>query len=89
MKKNDILEYSYLLKAISNPKRLKILAYINEKELNVTELQKKISLSQSALSQHLAVLRKAKIVTTRRNAQTIYYILDNKLVKEILKLLKL
>ena len=39
----------------------------------LANLKKKLSLSQSALSQHLAVLRREKLVTTRRQAQTIYY----------------
>ena len=54
------------------------------------ELEKKIKLSQSALSQHLAVLRKEKIVKTRRKAQTIYYsIQDNDAIKIIELLQKL
>lgn len=77
-----------ILKALANANRLKILILLNEHELSVGQLEKMIDLSQSALSQHLAVLRKTKIVKTRRIAQTIYYKLDNNLVGQILKLLE-
>lgn len=77
-----------ILKALANLNRLKILTLLNEHELSVGQLEKMIDLSQSALSQHLAVLRKNQIVKTRRIAQTIYYKLDNNLVRQILKLLE-
>ncbi len=76
---------SKILKSIGNQRRLEILACLSQQELSVGELERKIKISQSALSQHLGRLRRDDIVTTRREAQTIYYSLysDN-----ILKLLK-
>ncbi len=62
-----------LLKAMSNANRLMVLCSIAEGELSVGELNERIPLSQSSLSQHLAALRKAEIVQTRRESQTIYY----------------
>lgn len=62
-----------LLKAISNEHRLMILCSLQSGELSVGALNKCVSLSQSALSQHLAVLRKDNLVATRRDSQTIYY----------------
>ena len=76
------------LKAVANEKRLSILYYLNESELNVGEIERKVDLSQSALSQHLAVLRRENIVKTRRKAQTIYYDLDDDKIRQILSLLK-
>ncbi len=76
-----------ILKALANYNRLKILKLLYTHELNVGQLENMISLSQSALSQHLAILRKTKIVKTRRVAQTIFYKIDNILVCRILKLL--
>ncbi len=65
---------SVLLKALSNESRLLILCILRANgEKNVTELEKLVGLSQSALSQHLARLRRDELVTTRRDAQTIYY----------------
>jgi DNA-binding transcriptional ArsR family regulator len=64
---------SSLLKAMANPHRLLILCLLAEGELSVGTLNERIPLSQSALSQHLAVLRADGLVATRREAQTIYY----------------
>ncbi len=64
---------SELLKALSNEHRLMILCNLLDGERNVGELQALIGLSQSALSQHLARLRQDGLVSTRREAQTIYY----------------
>jgi DNA-binding transcriptional ArsR family regulator len=62
-----------LLKAMANPARLMVLCQIAEGEKSVGELERSVGLSQSGLSQHLAVLRSKELVTTRREAQTIYY----------------
>lgn len=64
---------SRLLKAMGNEKRLVILCHLSEREHSVTELCKLVGLSQSALSQHLAKLRRDNLVKTRRSAQTVYY----------------
>ncbi|WP_135081971.1 metalloregulator ArsR/SmtB family transcription factor [Terasakiella sp. SH-1] len=64
---------STLLKAMSNQHRLMILCQISGQEKSVGELEEIIGLSQSALSQHLARLRRDNLVQTRRDAQTIYY----------------
>ncbi|MGH1397673.1 MAG: ArsR/SmtB family transcription factor [Alphaproteobacteria bacterium] len=73
-----------LLKALSNDKRLGIACVLANGEQSVGELEKVIGLSQSALSQHLARLRRDKIVETRREAQTIYYSLSSERVKTLL-----
>lgn len=62
-----------LLKALANPSRLMILCSLAGGELTVSQLNARVPLSQSALSQHLAVLRRDNLVRTRREAQTIYY----------------
>lgn len=62
-----------LLKAMSNPARLMVLCQLAEGEKSVGELVDAVGLSQSGLSQHLAVLRRENIVVTRRVGQTIYY----------------
>jgi len=67
---------SSLLKAMSNQHRLLILCQLIHGEKSVGELEGIIGLSQSALSQHLARLRRDNLVTTRRSAQTIFYSLE-------------
>jgi len=62
-----------LLKALSNERRLMILCQLGDRELAVGQIQSLVGLSQSALSQHLAVLREQGVVATRREGQTIYY----------------
>lgn len=64
---------SSLLKAMSNEHRLLILCRLVNGEKSVGELVRLVGLSQSALSQHLARLRRDHLVKTRREAQTIYY----------------
>lgn len=89
MKSQSLLAKTAIIKAISNPKRLEILHNLNDNELSVGKLEDLVKLSQSAISQHLSVLRRTKVVKTRRNAQTIYYSIDNSFVAEVLKLLNL
>lgn len=62
-----------LLRAMANPHRLQILCVLGEGEMSVGTLNERIPLSQSALSQHLAVLRDDGLVATRRESQTIHY----------------
>lgn len=62
-----------LLRLLSNEKRLMMLCQLADGELSVGEIQSRVGLSQSALSQHLALLREKGIVATRRESQTIYY----------------
>ncbi len=66
-------EAANLLKAMANEHRLMILCTLIGTELCVSELNDKVPLSQSALSQHLASLREAGLVTTRKESQTVYY----------------
>jgi len=62
-----------LLKAMANPHRLRVLCLLIGGERSVSEINAEVDLSQSALSQHLAVLREQGLVETRREAQTIHY----------------
>ncbi|NHA14940.1 winged helix-turn-helix transcriptional regulator [Thioalkalivibrio sp. XN279] len=62
-----------LLKALSNSSRLMVLCSLAKGELSVGEINARVPLSQSALSQHLGVLRRDGLVHTRRSAQVIYY----------------
>ena len=64
---------SQLLNSLANDRRLLILCHLSEGEKSVGELERLVDLSQSALSQHLARLRRDELVSTRRQAQTIYY----------------
>lgn len=76
-KKNSIYLKAILLKALANHHRLLIIQLLSEKSYPVGQLETILGISQSSLSQHLAILRKNKIVKTKRSAQTIFYKLAN------------
>lgn len=76
-----------LLKALSNEKRLLIICALYKGEKSVGELEEIVGLSQSALSQHLARLRRDGLVNTRRNAQTIFYSMNDRATEAVLKCL--
>jgi DNA-binding transcriptional ArsR family regulator len=68
---------SDLLGAMANTSRLMIMCQLADGEKSVSDLQPMIGLSQSALSQHLAILRRKHLVRTRRAGQSIYYSLTS------------
>jgi DNA-binding transcriptional ArsR family regulator len=72
-----------LLGAMANARRLHILCLLMDGEHSVGSLAEKVSLSQSALSQHLAKLRGLNIVSTRRQGQTIYYSFASAAAREL------
>jgi ArsR family transcriptional regulator, virulence genes transcriptional regulator len=78
---------AHLLKVLANEHRLGILCLLVEREMSVGEINARIDLSQSALSQHLAVLRNERLVTTRRDAQVIFYALADGPVHQIIETL--
>jgi len=77
-----------LLRALANEVRLMILCTLASEEMSVGDLNKKVKLSQSALSQHLAVLRRDNLVTTRRESQTIFYSLADSRASRIIEVLR-
>ena len=76
-----------LLKGLANENRLMLMCVLCEGELSVGALNERIRLSQSALSQHLAVLREQGLVCTRREGQTIYYSLSESSALKVIQLL--
>lgn len=80
-------EAARLLKAIGNEKRLQVLCLLAEGERSVGEINALLDLSQSALSQHLAVLRSEGLVRARRDGQSIYYTLAPGPAAEVMRTL--
>ncbi|WP_257168696.1 helix-turn-helix transcriptional regulator [Bradyrhizobium sp. SRS-191] len=80
-------EAARLLSAMANPKRLMVLCNLIEGERSVGELAEQVGLRQTALSQHLAMMRALDLVATRRDGQTIYYSLASDEVREVLQTL--
>lgn len=81
-------EAAQLLKVIGNEQRLLILCNLLDGPLSVGELNQRVELSQSALSQHLALLRELGLVETRREAQSIFYSIADGPVVRVMALLQ-
>ncbi|MDT8465987.1 metalloregulator ArsR/SmtB family transcription factor [Alcaligenes nematophilus] len=78
-----------LLQAVGNPKRLVILCLlIQQGEMSVGALNEMVALSPSALSQHLARMRQEGLVSYRREAQTLYYRIEDPNVATLIGTLK-
>ncbi|WP_448251009.1 ArsR/SmtB family transcription factor [Ottowia oryzae] len=78
-----------LLQAVGNPHRLLVLCLlIGEGEMSVGALNEQVALSPSALSQHLARMRDEGLITFRREAQTLYYRIENPNVAKLIGTLK-
>lgn len=78
---------SSLLKALSSRHRLLIICQLIDGEHSVGELAAFLDLRDSTVSQHLALLRKDGLVSTRRDAQTIYYSIASEPARQVLKTL--
>ena len=78
---------SELLKALANRHRLLIICQLIDGERSVGELAEFLSLRDSTVSQHLALLRKDGLVSARREAQTIFYSIASEPAREVLKTL--
>lgn len=82
----DIAE---LLKVLANENRLMIVCYLLETPLTVSELHQKINnLTQSALSQHLAMLKAHRILTSDKKGLSITYSIQDDRVRNVIKVLK-
>ena len=73
------------LKVLSNPDRLKVLCILIEGELNVQQIELATDIHQPTLSQQLTVLRKAKMVSTRRDGKQIFYSLADSRVLTVIQ----
>ncbi|MBO0145354.1 winged helix-turn-helix transcriptional regulator [Agrobacterium sp. Ap1] len=86
--KFDAVQAAALLALLANPSRLKVLDFITKTEWSVLELADAVGISQSALSQHLAKFRNARVVNVRRDAQNVYYSCSSQDVLKVMETLK-
>lgn len=80
--------HARVCKALADPKRLLIIDELRDRELSVTDLCEALGLSQSNVSQHLAVLRDRGIVSTRRSRNSVFYSLRGQKVIQAVDLLR-
>src|SRR3989339_1627991 len=72
-KEEDIQQASQAIKAIAHPLRLKILCVLDDQEISVQDIVEHVGTSQSNISQHLAILRDKGVLSTRKEANKVYY----------------
>lgn len=72
-REEDIQQAAQAMKAIAHPLRLKILCVLGEDEVSVQDIVELVGTSQSNISQHLAILREKGVLTTRKDANRVYY----------------
>ena len=77
-----------ICKAFANTARLHILELLGKREHGVSELQQLLGISKANLSQHLAILKAAGVVATRRNGKQIYCSLAIPEVKQACRLIR-
>ncbi|HXI46695.1 MAG TPA: metalloregulator ArsR/SmtB family transcription factor, partial [Candidatus Acidoferrales bacterium] len=75
-------------RALADPKRLCVLESLAEGEVSVSDLSNRVGRQVPNMSQHLAVLRSAGLVTTRRDGNTVYYRLADPRVLEAFRLIQ-
>ncbi|RYG08650.1 MAG: transcriptional regulator [Chitinophagaceae bacterium] len=81
---HNLKKAALVLRALNHKLRQQILTLIEtEKKITVTEIYVRLRLEQSVASQHLAILRRAGIVTTQRDGKFIYYTVNYKRIEEI------
>ncbi len=77
MEEQIYIYHAQMCKMLSHPKRLEIINLLRDGEMNVTDLSLKLRMSPANLSQHLALMRDRKILTTRKEGNAVYYRLTN------------
>src|SRR6476620_11747054 len=81
---HNLKKAALVLRALNHKLRQQILNLIEtEKKITVTEIYVRLRLEQSVASQHLAILRRAGIVSTQRDGKFIYYTVNHKRIEEI------
>ena len=84
----DIDRASRSLKAMSHPLRLRILCVLSESEISVQDIVEKVGTSQSNISQHLAILRERGILSSRKDANRVYYRIGDNRTLQLIKMMQ-
>lgn len=85
-KSEYIREASEAMQAMAHPLRLKILCLVGNQELSVLEIVDAVGTSQSNISQHLAVLRDSGVLKARKQANKVFYRIEDPRVLEMIAL---
>ncbi|MBD1559023.1 helix-turn-helix transcriptional regulator [Vibrio sp. S9_S30] len=82
--KTSSIEVADILRVLSHPERLLVLCQLVDGEVGAGQLQSGSTLSQSAFSQHLTVLRKNNLVSVRKESQQVFYSLADKRIERLI-----
>lgn len=85
---DDIREASDALKAMAHPLRLKILCLVGQHELMVQEIVEAVGTSQSNISQHLAVMRERGLLASRKEANKVFYRIDDPRILKMIGMMR-
>ncbi len=84
----DINRAARCLKAMSHPLRLKILCVLGTESISVQEIVEQVGTSQSNISQHLAILREKDILGYKKEANRVYYFIDDKRMLKLIEMMR-
>ena len=84
----DIIKAARCVKAMSHPLRLKILCVLGNKSLSVQDIVELVGTSQSNISQHLAILRGKDIVGYKKEANRVYYFIDDQRMLQLIRMMR-
>jgi len=85
---NDINRAARCLKAMSHPLRLKILCVLGNNSISVQDIVEQVGTSQSNISQHLAILRDKGILDYKKEANRVYYFIDDERVIHLIQMMR-
>ncbi len=84
----DINRAARCLKAMSHPLRLKILCVLGSQKISVQDIVKQVGTSQSNISQHLAILREKDILGYKKEANRVYYYIDDERMLQLIRMMR-
>jgi len=84
----DINRAARCLKAMSHPLRLKILCVLGTEKISVQDIVKQVGTSQSNISQHLAILREKDILAYKKEANRVYYYIDDERMLQLIRMMR-
>ena len=85
---SDIVRAARCLKAMSHPLRLKILCTLGSNSVSVQEIVEQVGTTQSNISQHLAILRDKGILACKKDANRVYYYVDDERTLQLIGMMK-
>jgi len=84
----DINRAARCLKAMSHPLRLKILCVLGNESISVQDIVEQVGTSQSNISQHLAILREKDILGHKKEANRVYYYIDDERMLQLIRMMR-